>query len=189
METRNRTQGVGKSGEISERIWSSSSSNQDHDQLRASSTRPACSYTCYFCKKGFSNAQALGGHMNIHRRDRAKLRQSSSNEEKMLQSLDMEGGDNLEHQPTEDDSKRSESSEDDKIQTLKTPLIDHDHSATEEGDEDDMGEEIPQRQLQFFDDKPLLASLDDGKEGVSHVGGDDQSFELDLELRLGPAPR
>lgn len=35
------------------------------------------SYTCGFCKKGFSNAQALGGHMNIHRRDRAKLRQQS----------------------------------------------------------------------------------------------------------------
>ncbi|KAL8152722.1 hypothetical protein V2J09_010482 [Rumex salicifolius] len=32
------------------------------------------SYTCTFCEKGFSNAQALGGHMNIHRRDRARLR-------------------------------------------------------------------------------------------------------------------
>lgn len=35
-------------------------------------------YTCNFCNKGFSNAQALGGHMNIHRKDRAKLRQSPS---------------------------------------------------------------------------------------------------------------
>ncbi|KAI3443042.1 uncharacterized protein J3R85_000398 [Psidium guajava] len=34
------------------------------------------SFTCAFCKRGFSNAQALGGHMNIHRRDRAKLRES-----------------------------------------------------------------------------------------------------------------
>lgn len=32
-------------------------------------------YRCAFCKRGFSNAQALGGHMNIHRRDRAKLRE------------------------------------------------------------------------------------------------------------------
>ncbi|KAL7095568.1 hypothetical protein ACP275_10G032400 [Erythranthe tilingii] len=31
------------------------------------------SYSCSFCRRGFSNAQALGGHMNIHRRDRAKL--------------------------------------------------------------------------------------------------------------------
>lgn len=36
------------------------------------------SYTCAFCQKGFSNAQALGGHMNIHRRDRARLRQQYS---------------------------------------------------------------------------------------------------------------
>ncbi|PKA56482.1 Transcriptional regulator TAC1 [Apostasia shenzhenica] len=33
------------------------------------------SYPCIFCKRGFSTAQALGGHMNIHRKDRAKLRQ------------------------------------------------------------------------------------------------------------------
>nr|ACY56756.1 ZFP1 [Chrysanthemum x morifolium] len=34
------------------------------------------SYTCTFCKRGFSNAQALGGHMNIHRKDRARLQES-----------------------------------------------------------------------------------------------------------------
>ncbi|CAK9329166.1 unnamed protein product [Citrullus colocynthis] len=28
------------------------------------------SYECIFCKRGFTNAQALGGHMNIHRKDR-----------------------------------------------------------------------------------------------------------------------
>ncbi|KAK7339689.1 hypothetical protein VNO77_20370 [Canavalia gladiata] len=44
------------------------------------------SYSCSFCKRGFSNAQALGGHMNIHRRDRAKLKQSS---EENLLSLDI----------------------------------------------------------------------------------------------------
>ncbi|KAK8946226.1 Transcriptional regulator TAC1 [Platanthera guangdongensis] len=31
-------------------------------------------YECVFCKRGFSTAQALGGHMNIHRRDRSKIR-------------------------------------------------------------------------------------------------------------------
>ncbi|XP_030512971.1 transcriptional regulator SUPERMAN-like [Rhodamnia argentea] len=29
-------------------------------------------YECSFCKRGFTNAQALGGHMNIHRKDRVK---------------------------------------------------------------------------------------------------------------------
>ncbi|KAG0453306.1 hypothetical protein HPP92_025970 [Vanilla planifolia] len=31
------------------------------------------SYDCIFCKRGFTTAQALGGHMNIHRKDRAKI--------------------------------------------------------------------------------------------------------------------
>ncbi|RDX67061.1 Transcriptional regulator TAC1, partial [Mucuna pruriens] len=33
------------------------------------------SYECTFCRRGFTNAQALGGHMNIHRKDRAKAKQ------------------------------------------------------------------------------------------------------------------
>ncbi|XP_057957165.1 transcriptional regulator SUPERMAN-like [Malania oleifera] len=37
---------------------------------------PPRSYTCTFCKKEFRSAQALGGHMNVHRRERARLRQS-----------------------------------------------------------------------------------------------------------------
>ncbi|XP_057957162.1 transcriptional regulator TAC1-like [Malania oleifera] len=32
-------------------------------------------YECTYCKRGFDNAQALGGHMNIHRRDRARNKQ------------------------------------------------------------------------------------------------------------------
>ncbi|XP_076926818.1 uncharacterized protein LOC143590121 [Bidens hawaiensis] len=34
------------------------------------------SYECVFCRRGFTTAQALGGHMNIHRKDRAKSRPS-----------------------------------------------------------------------------------------------------------------
>ncbi|XP_027164902.1 transcriptional regulator SUPERMAN-like [Coffea eugenioides] len=37
---------------------------------------PPRSYSCSFCKREFRSAQALGGHMNVHRRDRARLRQS-----------------------------------------------------------------------------------------------------------------
>ncbi|CAI9762713.1 unnamed protein product [Fraxinus pennsylvanica] len=35
------------------------------------------SYECNFCKRGFTNAQALGGHMNIHRKDKAKAKQKA----------------------------------------------------------------------------------------------------------------
>ncbi|KAL8530335.1 hypothetical protein ACS0TY_007389 [Phlomoides rotata] len=35
------------------------------------------SYECVFCKRGFNTAQALGGHMNIHRKDRARNKPDS----------------------------------------------------------------------------------------------------------------
>ncbi|KAK7393434.1 hypothetical protein VNO78_21990 [Psophocarpus tetragonolobus] len=35
------------------------------------------SYECVFCKRGFTTAQALGGHMNIHRKDRANKAKSN----------------------------------------------------------------------------------------------------------------
>ncbi|XP_062087204.1 probable transcriptional regulator RABBIT EARS [Humulus lupulus] len=38
-------------------------------------TWPPRSYSCNFCMREFRSAQALGGHMNIHRRDRARLKQ------------------------------------------------------------------------------------------------------------------
>lgn len=40
------------------------------------STWPPRSYRCSFCRRDFKSAQALGGHMNIHRRDRARLKQT-----------------------------------------------------------------------------------------------------------------
>lgn len=57
-------------------------SDHDHQQQSGSGGSQLAtirSYECTFCKRGFSNAQALGGHMNIHRKDKAKLRQASSN--------------------------------------------------------------------------------------------------------------
>ncbi|XP_073128317.1 probable transcriptional regulator RABBIT EARS [Henckelia pumila] len=37
-------------------------------------------YECTFCKRGFTNAQALGGHMNIHRKDKAKVKKRNGEE-------------------------------------------------------------------------------------------------------------
>ncbi|CAA7406356.1 unnamed protein product [Spirodela intermedia] len=42
---------------------------------------PPRSYSCSFCGREFRSAQALGGHMNVHRRDRARLKQSSAGHE------------------------------------------------------------------------------------------------------------
>ncbi|CAM0905151.1 unnamed protein product [Alopecurus aequalis] len=46
--------------------------------LGAGCVWPPRSYTCTFCRREFRSAQALGGHMNVHRRDRARLRQCAS---------------------------------------------------------------------------------------------------------------
>lgn len=50
----------------------SSEEEKDRDDNSGTGKR---SYECTFCKRGFTNAQALGGHMNIHRKDRAKAKQ------------------------------------------------------------------------------------------------------------------
>ncbi|CAL0316730.1 unnamed protein product [Lupinus luteus] len=50
--------------------------HQKEDQDDSTSSKR--SYDCTFCKRGFTNAQALGGHMNIHRKDKAKAKQGSS---------------------------------------------------------------------------------------------------------------
>ncbi|KAI4349418.1 hypothetical protein L6164_010009 [Bauhinia variegata] len=47
-----------------------SSDQQNYDTVTGRS------YECVFCKRGFTTAQALGGHMNIHRKDRAKTKPS-----------------------------------------------------------------------------------------------------------------
>lgn len=45
---------------------------------------PPRSYSCNFCGREFRSAQALGGHMNVHRRDRARLKQSSLSPQDVL---------------------------------------------------------------------------------------------------------
>lgn len=54
-----------------------SSDESDRPEAGKDETSAGRFYECTFCKRGFSTAQALGGHMNIHRRDRARMRQPS----------------------------------------------------------------------------------------------------------------
>lgn len=50
---------------------SSKPTTEDTDQIN-NEMGSGRSYECVFCKRGFTTAQALGGHMNIHRKDRVK---------------------------------------------------------------------------------------------------------------------
>ncbi|MQL77490.1 hypothetical protein Taro_009860 [Colocasia esculenta] len=58
------------------------------DQVDDDDTGTGRPYECMFCRRGFSSAQALGGHMNIHRRDRARIRQPPRPEEEASEGCD-----------------------------------------------------------------------------------------------------
>ncbi|KAI8004012.1 Transcriptional regulator TAC1 [Camellia lanceoleosa] len=65
----------------SSEISSEENDQQEIEKVNDDSTGTGRSYECTYCKRGFTNAQALGGHMNIHRKDKAKakkLTESSS---------------------------------------------------------------------------------------------------------------
>lgn len=68
---------------------------------------PPRSYSCTFCKREFRSAQALGGHMNVHRRDRARLKQSLCNENPSL--LPAAGTDLQDHHHSSDDHQANDS--------------------------------------------------------------------------------
>ncbi|GFY84959.1 C2H2 and C2HC zinc fingers superfamily protein [Actinidia rufa] len=61
---------------LKDHSWEYSTSERE-DLLSGLISWPPRSYTCSFCKREFRSAQALGGHMNVHRRDRARLRDCS----------------------------------------------------------------------------------------------------------------
>ncbi|KAK7321531.1 hypothetical protein VNO77_32272 [Canavalia gladiata] len=58
--------------------WEERAFAEDAARILGGSIWPPRSYSCTFCKREFRSAQALGGHMNIHRRDRARLKQNLS---------------------------------------------------------------------------------------------------------------
>eukprot|EP01018_Ginkgo_biloba_P034196 Gb_27735 [translate_table: standard] len=63
--------------EVNESEWESERSYGDGHMEEDNSSWSPRSYACMFCRRGFPSAQALGGHMNVHRRDRARLRGQS----------------------------------------------------------------------------------------------------------------
>ncbi|KAG2245857.1 hypothetical protein Bca4012_069095 [Brassica carinata] len=131
------------------------------------------SYLCSFCVRGFSNAQALGGHMNIHRRDRANLRQKLMEDSK--------------------DDVVGESDSSDVVSLNLNEKQEQDSLACEDDDQDQDVEKdrSPVQKLGFWVQERKLDSNDEGK--VMEAGIDGSSWSthhleaegLDLELRLG----
>ncbi|KAF8645844.1 hypothetical protein HU200_066089 [Digitaria exilis] len=65
----------------SEPSWEERAFARDAAEHLGGCVWPPRSYSCTFCHREFRSAQALGGHMNVHRRDRALLRQGGSSPE------------------------------------------------------------------------------------------------------------
>ncbi|XP_021279247.1 probable transcriptional regulator RABBIT EARS [Herrania umbratica] len=176
--------------------------NPDQGSPDDQRTSPARSYECTFCKRGFSNAQALGGHMNIHRRDKAKLKQASSPGETTQQSLDIvpkiiPSSYSPNHpscttvlQPRAD----AKSSQEIRSSPGKWPWVIQGDDDADKRDKTHVGEI---RQLPLFDEKPSTTDQNYpssqvqggiGK-GISSSQWSSGSDQLDLELRLGPEPQ
>ncbi|KAL2469759.1 Transcriptional regulator TAC1 [Abeliophyllum distichum] len=66
----------------------SSEENNSNQSKKVCEENPVVSrsYDCTFCKRGFTNAQALGGHMNIHRKEKAKNKKKNLQEYSSMNS-------------------------------------------------------------------------------------------------------
>ncbi|CAI8616627.1 unnamed protein product [Vicia faba] len=144
------------------------------------------SYECNFCKRGFSNAQALGGHMNIHRKDKAKLKQQSSNME--ANSSDIQEANKLLLPNLNSNIVLCQSQQQDQ------------HHAPRDVDETLVTQ--VRQQLPLFSESPTKSEmqkpqLSQGETTTAATStteeallssGQHSPMELDLELRLGPEP-
>ncbi|CAJ1933174.1 unnamed protein product [Sphenostylis stenocarpa] len=134
------------------------------------------SYECNFCRRGFSNAQALGGHMNIHRKDKAKLKQQqSSNQTQVQPSLD---------KVVVSPQDQTKSGEEPNTPNWNWNVSQQDHVSSRP---------THTRQLPLFAESPT-SSETIKPQGRNTTEGAllstrDSSLELDLELRLGTEPQ
>lgn len=168
----------------------------DEEEEEEQTQSQARSYDCTFCKRGFSNAQALGGHMNLHRKDRAKLKQPFIDNQEMITSevgFLRQSSSSLRQeleQLTDDHEKRPPSG--------LSGFLPRDHEDQIFKGQD--SHKICPRQLQLFDDSPsnrVELSVSNPQrttmEWKTKLGleGDESSTGkelLDLELRLGHEP-
>ncbi|CAA2988071.1 transcriptional regulator TAC1-like [Olea europaea subsp. europaea] len=146
------------------------------------------SYECNFCKRGFTNAQALGGHMNIHRKDKAKAKhkkqegssiQNKYTNEDFLDSRFFPPVPSSDHHQTNRNYFTAVRNYQVYLPSSNPTLSAHDLHQTN----------LPQENIIFFDDhKDANLSLRIGSppsnDGQNEKVNEKEN-EVDLELRLG----
>ncbi|KAJ0967269.1 hypothetical protein J5N97_024186 [Dioscorea zingiberensis] len=142
------------------------------------------SYECMFCKRGFTTAQALGGHMNIHRKDRAKMRQPSA---PLVRKPQDQFSSYVHHQQSYMSHKPLYPHP-----SLYNNVFTGSSSVGKDtkvyGDDIGVGVRRPQELSLFSEEVPLSLSMSSFNDGISgDYGGEKmkEGEELDLELRLG----
>ena len=149
---------------------------------------PHRNYPCGFCKKQFKSAQALGGHMNVHRRERAKLRDSTSWDSPTLTSNPCPSPNPSPkpwfipylscHSSLASLSSQSSSAsiDEEKILNLK-PHPQFDHASKKMREEDFLG--VGKKKSFLKEDESRVLKKEEKIERL------DLGMDLDLELRLG----
>lgn len=152
-------------------------------------------YECNFCKRGFSNAQALGGHMNIHRKDKAKLKQTSPIPESRSQQFleipktALSPGTNLVINPRSTFPERRDAVA--ANWTWNYSSENRDTASIMRSDQGYVGEpkQLPTTLRVVDDHQDQKQSYDkELSSSSSHGDHDEDHDELDLELRLGQDP-
>ncbi|KAM0009874.1 putative transcription factor C2H2 family [Helianthus debilis subsp. tardiflorus] len=131
------------------------------------------SYTCTFCNKGFSNAQALGGHMNVHRRDRARLQESIQETLITTETTKTMDLNSIDAQPSDDDKGEG-------VPWIPTEADSHQHPGKKDHD---VNFKKPTLQLSLSIEP---SSTSDSSIRLNKFSSLSSSpTEMDLELRLG----
>lgn len=148
---------------------------------------PQRSYSCSFCRREFRSAQALGGHMNVHRRDRARLKQSLD-----LTSCGSHSSSRVSALSTQ------ESSPNDRHARTASPLVSSSSSSTFRAQQNHKGclNSSPERQelVMLMGLNPSSCKRFKASNSVSTLSllGNNHSAssvdDIDLELRLGVPP-
>ncbi|KAF8691773.1 hypothetical protein HU200_040169 [Digitaria exilis] len=150
-------------------------SGDDEDDDDEGTRQP---YKCTFCRRGFPTAQALGGHMNVHRRHRGR---SSATAPIAAAAAHHQGSSSscYEQHPSTAVVAFGLTHPATSLSERKRPyelrLFGRDDCAAAAGGRRGNKEGDVRRDRCY--------ARDDGDGGADHVGGE---AELDLELRLGP---